>query len=191
MSEMDSEDNQPGLPPDQAIPQAIIRTPDQVASRRLTTRLWWLTGVCLLVAVGLVVSSFRSQGTLISIHFDDGHGLKAGDTLRYRGIDIGTVKTIGIAEDLTGVRVGVLLVPGNERVAVEGSQFWVERARLRMGQAADRLARVSLRTVRLRFPAHSPPRPCCRASVDSPKPRRSNRTGFVGELHSERCPQSS
>lgn len=118
------------------VPTAVVRTADQVASGRLKTRLWWLTGICIILAAGLVVTSFRSQGTLIKIHFEDGHGLKPGDALRYRGIDVGDVAAVKVSEDLSGVDVQVLLAPGNERIAVEGSQFWIERARLRLGQVS-------------------------------------------------------
>lgn len=124
------------LTEDATIPDALVRSPEQVANGRLKTRLWWLTGLCAILAAGLVVSSFRAQGSPIAIRFDDGHGLKAGDTLRYRGIDIGAVTSVKIADALDGVDVEVLLAPGNEKVAVEGSQFWIERARLRLGQVS-------------------------------------------------------
>ncbi len=117
-------------------PQAVIRTAEQSAQARLKTRLWWLTGICAVLAIGLVVTSLQSQGEPITIHFEDGHGLKAGDTLRYRGIDVGAVSEVSISEDLSGVDVGVLLSPGNERLAVQGSQFWIERARVRLGQVS-------------------------------------------------------
>ena len=71
------------------IPKAVVRTAEQVSAGRLKTRLWWLTLLCVGLAAALVVSSYQTQGTTIAIHFDQGHGLKAGDTLRYRGIDVG------------------------------------------------------------------------------------------------------
>ncbi|MEZ6137647.1 MAG: MlaD family protein [Pirellulaceae bacterium] len=117
-----------------SVPQAIIRSAEQVASGRLRTRLWWLTGLCVLLAVGLVFTSFRSQGQPIAIRFEDGHGLKVGDTLRFRGIDVGAVTSIKLSEALDGVEVHIELEPGNEQIAVEGSQFWIQRARLRLGQ---------------------------------------------------------
>ena len=119
-----------------SIPKATIRTVDQVAARRLRTRLWWLTALCAVLAIALVASSFLNRGTLITIEFDEGHGLKVGDTLRYRGIDIGAVSSLKLAEDFSGVEVGVVLERGHEQIAVEGSQFWIERARLRIGQIA-------------------------------------------------------
>lgn len=118
------------------VPQAVIRTKEQVAFGRMQTRLWWLTGVCTILAAALVVTSFRTQGTQLTIHFQEGHGLKTGDTLRYRGIDIGTVQSVAVSKDLSGVDVIVLLAPGNAAVAVEGSQFWIERPRLRLGQVS-------------------------------------------------------
>ena len=119
-----------------AVPNATIRARQTVSYGRLKTRLWWLTALCGLLAIVLVISGFRSQGTQILIRFQDGHGLKAGDTLRYRGIDVGNVRSIRISEDLAAVEVGVLLTPGNEVLAVDGSQFWIERARLRLGQVS-------------------------------------------------------
>ena len=116
------------------IPQAVVRSAEQVSAGRLKTRLWWLTLLCVGLAAALVVSSYQTQGTTIAIHFDQGHGLKAGDTLRYRGIDVGAVQSVKIAKDLDGVDTRILLSPGNEAIAVEGSQFWIERPRLRLGQ---------------------------------------------------------
>lgn len=120
----------------EAAPLANVRSPQRVLSGKMKTRLWWLTGLCGLLALGLVVTSFQSQGTLISIHFEEGHGLKAGDTLRYRGIDVGAVQSVKIAKAHDAVDVDVLLTPGHETIAVEGSQFWIERPRLRLGQVA-------------------------------------------------------
>lgn len=119
-----------------AIPQAIVRSAAEVSAGRLRTRLWWLTGLCVLLAIGLIASSFRTQGELIIVRVKDGYGLKPGDTLRYRGIDVGSVRTVAISPDLEQVHVQIQLVPGNERVAVEGSQFWIARARLRLGQVS-------------------------------------------------------
>lgn len=117
-------------------PLAVIRTADEQLAGRLRTRLWWLTAVCILLALALLVSSFRRQGTTITIRFKDGYGLKTGDTLRYRGIDIGSVTSVGLAADMSGVEVKILLEPGNELIAVDGSQFWIQRARLSLGNVS-------------------------------------------------------
>ena len=118
------------------IPEARVVLASEMSSTRWRTSLWWLTAACVVVALGLVITSFRTQGVVIQIRFDEGHGLKAGDTLHYRGIDVGTVIKVAVADDLEGVDVSVQLGQGNEKLAVEGSEFWIQRARLRLGQVS-------------------------------------------------------
>ncbi|RMF43970.1 MAG: MCE family protein [Planctomycetota bacterium] len=122
----------PGAPP--GIPAAVVRSVDQVRGDRARTRLWWLTGACLLIAIALMVISFRSRGEIIVIEFQQGHGIKPGDALRYRGVSVGQVQGVRLNDDLQRVQVEIALVPGNEAVSVEGSQFWIERPRIRIGQ---------------------------------------------------------
>jgi len=122
--------------PEARIPEARVVTATEANANRWRTKLWWLTAACALVAIGLVVSSFRTQGTVLHIRFDEGHGLKAGDTLHYRGIDVGKVTKVVVADDMKGVNVSIQLSQGNEKLAVEGSEFWVQRARLRLGQVS-------------------------------------------------------
>ena len=58
------------------------------------SRMWLITVSCLLIAIGLTWSAIRSPGTTIEIRFSEGHGLKPGDAVRYRGIDIGHVEKV-------------------------------------------------------------------------------------------------
>ena len=95
--------------------------------------MWLLTLVCLVVAIGLVWWSMPEQGVHIEIHFPDGHGLRVEDTLRYRGIDVGTVESVKLKEDLASVDVSVRLKPFAEPLAREGSQFWIVRPELNLG----------------------------------------------------------
>lgn len=94
--------------------------------------MWLLTLVCLVTAIGLVWWSMPEQGVHIEIHFPDGHGLRAEDTLRYRGIDVGTVESVKLKDDLAGVDVAVSLLPFAEGLAREGSQFWIVRPELNL-----------------------------------------------------------
>ncbi len=118
------------------IPTARVLSVNQVHLLHRQTRLWWMTGLCIAIAVGSLIWSFLRQGESIRIRFTDGHGLKVGDTMRYRGIDVGQVLRVNIADDLQGVAVEVRLDVGAQSFAVEGSQFWIERPRLRLGQAS-------------------------------------------------------
>lgn len=122
--------------PETSIPQARVVSAAEANANRWRTKLWWLTAVCVVVAIGLVITSFRTQGTVVHIRFEEGHGLKAGDTLHYRGIDVGNVTKVVVAEDMQGVDVSIQLAPGSEKLAVDGSEFWIQRARLRLGQVS-------------------------------------------------------
>lgn len=115
------------------VPLASVRSTN-TAAYRWRTRLWWLTAVCAIIAVGLVVASFRTKGEMIQVYFLDGHGLKVGDTLRYRGIDVGGVTSVAVDTDMQRVSVLIQLEPSASRLAVEGSEFWVQRPQLRIGQ---------------------------------------------------------
>lgn len=115
------------------IPEAVLAAsgPRRV---QVATRLWWLTILCFVVAVVLTTANFRGQGLAISVAFPDGHGLKVGDALRYRGITVGEVTAIALAGDLQSVSAKIVLETGNEALAVEGSQFWIQRPQLQLGQ---------------------------------------------------------
>lgn len=117
-----------------AIPTATVRKSGEVAVARLRTRLWWLVGLCVLLAIALVWISLADRGTPITIRFANGFGLKEGDSVRYRGIEVGTVLDTRLTDEADGVEVEVSIFPGSKSIAVEGSQFWIERAQLRLGQ---------------------------------------------------------
>ena len=95
-----------------------------------STRMWMATAVCALIAIILVVLTWTNFGTHIVISFDDGYGIKPGDTLRFRGIDIGEVFKVDINSTLDGVTVHVDLQLNASELARDGSQFWIERPQL-------------------------------------------------------------
>ncbi len=118
------------------IPTAAVRSSDQVAAERWRTRLWWLTALCVLIAVLVTANSLRTPGVKIVVNFKQGHGLKAGDALRYRGIDVGSVTDVRLNKDLSGVQVHIQLGPEHVQLATADSAFWIERPRLRLGQVS-------------------------------------------------------
>ena len=103
---------------------------DKPATAFGLTRLWWLAVACLLLAIGLVIWSMPPQGTHITISFPEGHGLKAEDAVRYRGIDVGKVESVQLTSALDSVNVNVTLLPFAQQLAVEGSRFWIVRPQL-------------------------------------------------------------
>ncbi|TWT54522.1 Paraquat-inducible protein B [Rubripirellula amarantea] len=100
------------------------------SSIRKASRLWWLTGVCLVIAAVLVWSSMKPAGIALTISFDDGHGLKVGDKIRHRGIEIGHVVNIRLADDMSGIKVEAILDHDASSVATQGARFWIVRPRI-------------------------------------------------------------
>lgn len=104
------------------------------AVRRNSSRLWIVTGICLIVAVILFASANRNRGTHIAVRFQQGHGIKPGDVLRHRGIEVGEVTTVKLDDDLATVIVNIVLEPASAGLAREGSRFWIERPRLSLAR---------------------------------------------------------
>jgi len=102
----------------------------------VASRLWWLTGLSLIVAIVLVIGSQRRHGPTIVIDFANGHGVKAGDTLHYRGIIAGEVTDVTLQPDLKGVRVTVVLEAQAASLARDGSEFWIERPRISLARVS-------------------------------------------------------
>ena len=107
-----------------ALPIAKIRQ-----LRRLPVY-WWLPVLALLGAVALFYQAWSQQGIPVILHFANGHGLKTGDALRYRGIHIGQVASVTLSDDLQGVQVALRVQASARAVLRAGSRFWIVRARL-------------------------------------------------------------
>jgi hypothetical protein len=56
--------------------------------------------------------------------------LKAGDTLRYRGIEVGRVEQVTLKANLEAITVKVRLSPEAQDLARTGSEFWIVRPEL-------------------------------------------------------------
>jgi hypothetical protein len=96
----------------------------------LRSKLWWVTVACFLLAFWLTWTSIPSVGPSISIRFPDGHGLKAGDAVRHRGIEAGIVESVALSDDLSQIAATVTLTPGAAGLAREGARFWIVRPQL-------------------------------------------------------------
>lgn len=111
----------------------------EIADKRSTSgllvrlsRLWWLTLFCFLLAVYLAWKSLPATGPVIVIHFPEGHGLKAGDSLRHRGIEVGIVGDVSLKQDLSAITATVTLAPEAADLACEGTRFWIVRPQLNL-----------------------------------------------------------
>ncbi|MCP5020860.1 MAG: MCE family protein [bacterium] len=89
---------------------------------------WWiavLPAVALGISTLMVYSSLQESGLQISVHADQGHGIREGASVRYRGIQVGTVEKVLLEEDLAGVELLVRLDDDARDLAQDGSQFWI------------------------------------------------------------------
>lgn len=123
--------------------------------------LWLLPGIALLGAAWLIGNSLSQRGRLITIAFRDGHGLVAGDKLRFRGIECGVVEQARLAEDFAGVEFDVRLTPAADGLAREGARFWIVRPQFDLSGAAGLDTVVGPRYLTL-LPAAEPSPPATR-----------------------------
>jgi paraquat-inducible protein B len=103
---------------------------DLPAARIAPARRWfswaWLAPLAALaVAAALLVQASRERGTVITVRFSEGAGVKPGDALQYRGVQCGQVRGVELAPNLAAVLVRVELDKGSEGLAREGSRFWI------------------------------------------------------------------
>ena len=85
----------------------------------------------------------------VSVRFDHGQRVQAGDPVLFRGIRIGEVISVSIEGDLRHVLVRARIVSGGGRVAREGTQFWIARPEIGWDgvRGIDALARRHLAVI--------------------------------------------
>lgn len=99
--------------------------------------LWLIPLTVMLLSVMLLFQSWFKQGLEITITFQQGYGLKLGDPLRYRGINIGEInKVLLIGNDLDKIEVTLKLSPESKAIAKSGSLFWIVRPQIGIGKVA-------------------------------------------------------
>jgi len=111
---------------------------DLPKARLRRTRLFRLAWIVPLVAAAvagwLVYERMRSFGPEITIQFNEGGGLRVGQTpLKYRGVQIGEVTGVELSPDHKHVLVTARLRRTAGSVANEGAQFWIVRPQVGFG----------------------------------------------------------
>jgi paraquat-inducible protein B len=111
--------------------QHEIRTPEITRRKRRISWIWLVPIVAAVAGLSLLTRTWLESGPTITITFNTAEGLEVGKTqVRYKDVDIGTVKSIRLNEDRSKVIVKADLVKEAATIAREGSQFWVVRPRL-------------------------------------------------------------
>ncbi len=120
--------NQAGL--SSTIPTAILKP------RRPLSIAWILPVAAIIAAAWLGGRAWSQRGTLVTVILEEGHGLKAGDAVSYRGIGVGQVRSVTLDPDTGGVRVVAGLRSKGDRLSRAGSRFWVVRPQLGLSGTA-------------------------------------------------------
>lgn len=92
---------------------------------------WFFPIIALALSLWLAKEFISKRGPEIKISFSDASGIEPEKTeIRYRGVTIGTVKEVLIAEDREKVEVMAVLRRENEAFAVKGTRFWVVKPKV-------------------------------------------------------------
>ncbi|MGE0802885.1 MAG: intermembrane transport protein PqiB [Lautropia sp.] len=105
--------------------------PHRARHRRwLPSLIWLIPIVAALVGITLVARVLLERGPVITISFQTAEGLEAGKTrIKYKDVDIGTVRAISLAADRTNVVVTVQLLKEARGFTASDTSFWVIRPR--------------------------------------------------------------
>src|SRR5262245_66261313 len=90
----------------------------------------------------------RAYGPEITIQFDQGGGLRVGQTpVKYRGVPIGEVTGVELTNDHKHVLVSARLRRSAAMVATEGAMFWIVRPQVGFGNVSGLNTRSEERRV--------------------------------------------
>ena len=97
--------------------------------------IWILPLVAFCIGGWLLYTNYRDAGIDIVIHFATADGITAGKTkVIYKGIPVGLVKKVEIADDLKGVNLLVEMDKKTRPGLVEDTNFWIVRPEISAGR---------------------------------------------------------
>jgi paraquat-inducible protein B len=110
------------------LPRARLRR------RRLFNLAWIIPIVAAAVAGWLIWQRMQEHGPEITVRFSDGGGLRVGMTpVKYRGVVVGEVSGVRLAQDLRHVLVRVRMQRSAAEIARDGAVFWIVRPQVGFG----------------------------------------------------------
>lgn len=120
--------SEPGIDAD--VPDAVA-----VPRRRRSSWLVWLIPlIAALVGLTLGVRALLDNGPTITIAFKTAEDIEPGKTrIKYKNVDIGTVRKLALAADGRGVVVTAAMTQDAQALLRQDTRFWVVRARFAGG----------------------------------------------------------
>ena len=105
-------------------------------SRRIPL-VWIVPLITLAIGAWLAWDTYSKRGPTITITFDSGDGLQAGQSqLKYKDVVMGTVKSVTISPDLTKVVATVETTRDAERLINDKTVFWIVKPQLFAGRVS-------------------------------------------------------
>ena len=99
--------------------------------RRRLSVVWIIPILAAVVALGIAVERFLSQGPTITIVFKTAEGIEAGKTfIKYKDVNVGQVTKVKLSEDFQKVVVTAKIDKSAEGLIVEDAKFWIEQPRV-------------------------------------------------------------
>jgi len=106
------------------VPQATLVPP----KRSRISVIWIIPILAAVVAIGIAVQRFLSEGPTITIVFTAAEGIEAGKTLiKYKDVAIGRVTAVQLTPTYTRVEVTAKITKRAAGLMVEDAKFWVVR----------------------------------------------------------------
>ncbi|MGN0902851.1 MAG: intermembrane transport protein PqiB [Succinivibrio sp.] len=87
--------------------------------------------IALIISAILIWSNTISRGKTISLIMNDASGIEVGKTLvKYRSVNVGTVKSVNLTEDFSRAIAKIEMYPDTDSLLNEDSVFWIEKPRI-------------------------------------------------------------
>lgn len=100
------------------------------------TRLWLVAAAAVVVAAVLLVRAWSTGGVRVTVRFLEGHGLRIGDPVKHRGISIGRVEAVRLAETDAGIVVEARIDRQASSRLGDATRFWIVRPQVDLGGIA-------------------------------------------------------
>jgi paraquat-inducible protein B len=123
------EDESP--PPDHGLPPPAELSEVLIEKARGLPLVWLIPLVALAIGIWLAYKTLSAEGPTITISFKEAPGLEAGKSkIKYKDVEVGTIETVVLSEDLTGVVVTAKMEKHVASHLGANTMFWVVKPQL-------------------------------------------------------------
>ena len=114
-----------------AVPDPLPKAAVAARKRGRISVVWLIPILAAVVAIGIAVQRYLSEGPTIRIVFKAAEGIEAGKTfIRYKDVNIGQVTAVQLTDDFSKVTVTAKIAKSAAGLIVEDARFWVVEPRI-------------------------------------------------------------